>query len=77
MNDALIACAPVKTLEGQEPYPHTHYDIVDCPLCKQRMYIGPRSKTKHQLEGTPIICMECVVHFGLVTNDNIRSLGGP
>jgi formylmethanofuran dehydrogenase subunit E len=74
---AIIACAPVKPIPGTPPYPNTDYEQVACPLCSELMYLGPRSKERHERDGTPIVCMPCAVkHGAMVVPDNVTHLGG-
>ena len=71
----VIACAPVHLPPDAPVYPNTDYPQVACPLCGQLMYLGPRSKAKHEADGTPIACMPCVLaHGGDPTR--VQHLGG-
>lgn len=74
-----IACAPVRPVEGLPPYPNTHYPVVECPLCHELMYLGPRSKIMHERDGVPIMCMVCALSVAKLTGDDLTpvSLGGP
>jgi len=69
----VIACAPVE-MPGMPSHPNiNHYEQVDCPRCGQQMYLGPRSKIKHETEGIPIACMSCAL-IGVGVEVRVRNL---
>lgn len=78
---AIIVCISLRSIELMKgklpPYkPYTGSTLVRCPFCGDEMWLGPRSREKHEQDNVPLVCSMCAIKGGART-DQIQSLGNP
>lgn len=77
---AIVACVPVeagKLIMPDFPASATYstYEQVPCPSCAKAMWLGARCKKKMEEKKAIMLCMICLIEFGLVGDEtNMRKL---
>jgi len=75
----IVVCAPLAAV-GELKFdpataPYSEYTQVDCPHCRQGMWLGARGREMVEAGHAQMICMACAVQTGLMTShDELRRL---
>jgi hypothetical protein len=69
----IVVCAPLAEIAGLKfdpaTAPYSEYTQVECPHCRQGMWIGARGRVEVEAGRSQMICMVCAVLTGLVGAD--------
>lgn len=72
----IVSCVPVDMLQypGMPEYTNTHFEVITCEYCEQKMYLGPKSKILLESDTKTLpLCMPCtIIHTGAKSQDLTR-----
>ena len=76
MSDVLqiVVCAPLAEIAGLKfdpaTAPYSEYTQVECPHCRQGMWLGARGRVEVEAGRAQMICVTCAHRTGLMTHDS-------
>jgi hypothetical protein len=69
----IVLCAPLAEIGGlrfdPKTAPYSEYTQVECPHCRQGMWLGERSRDLVESGAAQMMCMVCAVRTGIVEGD--------
>lgn len=70
MPEQIVVCAPFLDVGGVKfdpaGAPYSTYTKVECPHCRQQMWLGERGRREVETGQAQMICMVCAVRTGLM-----------
>lgn len=67
----LIVCVPVSALPVHPDKERYNCSQIECPSCRELMWLGEKSKKEEEENGTPVICMICAWKRGLIDQRSV------
>lgn len=68
----IVVCAPFAAVGelqfNPKDAPYSTYTQVDCPHCRQSMWLGARGRVEVEAGRAQMMCMVCAVQLGLYTD---------
>jgi hypothetical protein len=69
----IVLCAPLAEIAGLKfdpaTAPYSTYTQVECPHCRQGMWLGQRSRELVETGKAQMMCMVCAVTLGVAGHD--------
>jgi len=66
----IVVCAPLAEIGGLKfdpaTAPYSTYTQVECPHCRQAMWLGQRGRVEVEAGRAQMICVACAVRTGLM-----------
>jgi hypothetical protein len=75
----IVVCAPLAEIAGlkfdPETAPYSTYTQVECPHCRQGMWLGARGRVEVEAGRAQMICVVCAVQTGVMgPGDDMKKL---